>query len=81
MSVLIGLSLRPVMAARRCLWRQRGSTTADRVGRASASPVPVTGCPFQNEAGAAVPSGSAAPATSREPRRMPTARVRLHASD
>lgn len=63
------------MAVRRCSWRQRGSTTADPAGRASATPVPGTGCRCQNEAGAAVLSGCARPATSRG-RQLWTARVR-----
>lgn len=68
------------MAVRRCLWKQSGSTTADHVVRGSATPVPVSGCPCQNEAGVAVLSGCARPATSKEHQLMLTARVSLHSS-
>lgn len=74
------VSIRPVTTVRRCLWKQRGSTTADHAVRGSATPVPVTGCPCQNEAGVAVPSGCARPATSKEHRLMLAARVSLHSS-
>lgn len=78
--LLPGLSRRPAAAARRCLRTQRGSTTAGPAGRASATPVPLTGCRCQSEAGAAPPSGSAPPATSREPQLTPAARASLRSS-